>query len=145
MKILRYQAKFSQEKKGFSISFPDLPGCFSSAKTIEEAFSNAREALDLYLEEALDPDWKIPESHEKKGKDYFWIVPSPEISIPLTIRELREKAKLSQPEMARRLNMKVQQYQKLEYPHKSNPTTKSLMAVAESLGYEVEFVKKKGA
>lgn len=143
MKIIRYQAHLQKEKKGYSISFPDLPGCISCGDTLEESLNNAREALDLYLEEAVDPNWSLPAAKERKGKGYYWVIPSPEIAIPLTIRELREKSEVSQMEVARRLKMKVQQYQKLEYPRKSNPTTKSLIAVAESLGYEVEFVKKK--
>ncbi|HXH73434.1 MAG TPA: type II toxin-antitoxin system HicB family antitoxin [Bacteriovoracaceae bacterium] len=145
MKLIRYQAKITKDGDGYMVSFPDLPGCFSCADSFEEALFNAKEAMDLYLEEAMNPDWALPEPKERKGRNYHWIIPSPEISIPLTIRELREKSEVSQMEVARRLNMKVQQYQKLEYPRKSNPTTKSLMAVADSLGYEVEFVKKKGA
>jgi predicted RNase H-like HicB family nuclease len=46
---------------GISIEFPDLPGCLPCAKTTEEAFRNAREALGLHLfgmEQDGDP---IPE------------------------------------------------------------------------------------
>ena len=145
MKIVSYQAKISEEKDGFSVEFPDLDGCFTFGSSIEEALFNAREALDLYLESAIDPKWKVPMAqNRKKNKNYFWITPSLEIAIPLTIRLLRETSNLSQPEIAKRVNMKVQQYQKLEYPRKSNPTTKSLISVADELGYEIEF-KKKGA
>lgn len=34
---------------GISIEFPDLPGCCPCAKSTEEAFRNAREALGLHL------------------------------------------------------------------------------------------------
>lgn len=146
MKLIRYQAKLVKEKdEGYSVSFPDLPGCFSCGNSFAEALSNAREALDLYLEEALDPNWKLPVSKERTGRNFHWIIPSPEVAIPLTIREMRETSKITQLEVARRLNMKVQQYQKMEYPRKSNPTTKSLISVADCLGFDVEFVKKKGA
>lgn len=144
MKIISYQAKINYADDGISVEFPDLEGCFSYGSTLEEALFNAKEALDLYLETAIDPKWKVPAPKTRKGPKYFWVTPSLEIAIPLTIRFLREFSNVTQPEIARRVNMKVQQYQKLEYPKKSNPTTKSLISVAEELGFEIEF-KKKGA
>jgi predicted RNase H-like HicB family nuclease len=139
MKIIKYQAKITNASDGYSVEFPDLLGCFSSGASLKEALGNAREALDLYLEEARDPNWKVPLAKERKGKNYYWINPSPEIAIPLTIRELRQRKGKTQPQTAKLLNMTVQQYQKMEYPKKSNPTTKSLMLVADKLGYEIEF------
>jgi predicted RNase H-like HicB family nuclease/DNA-binding XRE family transcriptional regulator len=139
MRIIQYQAKITKAEDGYSVEFPDLSGCFSSGETLEEALENSREALDLYLEEARDPKWKVPHAKERRGKNYYWITPSLEIAIPLTIRELREKSGRTQPQAAKILNMTVQQYQKMEYPRKSNPTTKSLIIVAHSFGYEIEF------
>jgi antitoxin HicB len=142
MKIISYQAKISSADDGISVEFPDLDGCFSFGSSMEEALFNAKEALDLYLESAIDPKWKVPNPKTRKGKQYFWVTPSLDIAIPLTIRFLRETSKLTQPEIAKRVNMKVQQYQKMEYPKKSNPTTKSLISVADELGYTIEFKKK---
>ena len=44
-------AFFEYADDGISISFPDLPGCFSSAPAddVEKAIRNAREALGLHL------------------------------------------------------------------------------------------------
>jgi transcriptional regulator with XRE-family HTH domain len=39
--------------------------------------------------------------------------------------------------------MKVQQYQKFEYPKKSNPSAKTLYALSQVIGYEIEFKKMK--
>ena len=44
-----YPAIFEYADDGISISFPDVPGCFSCAETDEEALANAREALGLHL------------------------------------------------------------------------------------------------
>ena len=44
-----YPALFHIAEDGISISFPDLPGCLPCADTMEEAFCNAREALQLHL------------------------------------------------------------------------------------------------
>ena len=44
-----YPAFFYYDEDGISIEFPDLPGCLPCAKTSEEAFHNAKEALGLHL------------------------------------------------------------------------------------------------
>ena len=38
------------KKTAFGVAVPDLPGCFSAGDTVEEAFENAREAIELYCE-----------------------------------------------------------------------------------------------
>jgi predicted RNase H-like HicB family nuclease len=37
-------------EKGFWVSVPALPGCFSRGETFEDAVANSREAIELYLE-----------------------------------------------------------------------------------------------
>jgi len=37
------------ENKGYSVTFPDLPGCITEGDTIEEALRMAKEALELHL------------------------------------------------------------------------------------------------
>lgn len=46
-----FVALFEYAVDGINISFPDLPGCFSSAQKndTEEALKNAKEALGLHL------------------------------------------------------------------------------------------------
>jgi len=44
-----YPAVAFEDKSGFSMYFPDLPGCFSAGKTADEILANAREALSLHL------------------------------------------------------------------------------------------------
>jgi len=43
-----------QDEDGYYAYAPELPGCHSQGTTFEEADSNIREAIDLYLE-TLDP------------------------------------------------------------------------------------------
>lgn len=38
------------EEGGFTIYAPSLPGCISEGETREEALSNLKEAIELYLE-----------------------------------------------------------------------------------------------
>ena len=53
IKVLEYNAIFTPEESGgYSVSVPDLPGCFSQGDTFEEAKKNITEAIELYLEDA---------------------------------------------------------------------------------------------
>lgn len=42
------------------IVVPDLPGCFSAGDTIDEAMANVEEAIDLWIETALDAGQEVP-------------------------------------------------------------------------------------
>lgn len=44
----------------FGIVVPDLPGCFSAGDTIDQAMGNVEEAIDLWIEAALDAGQEIP-------------------------------------------------------------------------------------
>lgn len=44
----------SSEDGGFTVYVPSLPGCISEGETREEALSNIREAIELYLESVED-------------------------------------------------------------------------------------------
>jgi predicted RNase H-like HicB family nuclease len=41
---------FDPEYKGYVADVPELPGCMSQGKTVEQALENVREAILLYLE-----------------------------------------------------------------------------------------------
>lgn len=40
----------SQEKGGYTVYVPSLPGCISQGETKAEALKNIREAIEVYLE-----------------------------------------------------------------------------------------------
>lgn len=52
-----YAIVHKDEDSAFGVEFPDLPGCFSAADTLEEVPAKAREALSLWFEdaEAVEP------------------------------------------------------------------------------------------
>jgi len=45
-----YPAVFMPEDVGYSVAFPDLPGCATQGDTLEEAYEMAFSALGLHLE-----------------------------------------------------------------------------------------------
>ena len=69
------------------VVIPDLPGCFSAGDTLEEAFRNAKEAADGWVECALADGTAIPKPstmedvaalEEFKG----WMVGSIDVDVP---------------------------------------------------------------
>jgi len=48
------------EAAAFGVVVPDLPGCFSAGDTLDEALDNAREAVALWIDTALDKGWTVP-------------------------------------------------------------------------------------
>lgn len=56
-----FPAIFEVDDNGISIFFPDLPGCLPCAETMEEAFKNAKEALQLHLYGMEEDNEHIPE------------------------------------------------------------------------------------
>ena len=44
------------EEGGFWAEVPEIPGCYSQGETIEEAFSNSREAIEAHLAGLKDED-----------------------------------------------------------------------------------------
>ena len=69
-------------KKSWGVVVPDLPGCFSAANSgIDEAIENAKEAIELWIEVALDQEMEIPRpsmitdlQKKKEYKGWIWAV-----------------------------------------------------------------------
>ena len=56
MAVVHYPAIVERAGAGYSVFFPDLPGCTSAGATIQEAARNAEEALaGLHRREHRDP------------------------------------------------------------------------------------------
>ncbi len=53
-----------EEEGGYIASVPALPGCHTQGETLEEAISNAREAIEGYLLSLKDLGRPIPEERK---------------------------------------------------------------------------------
>jgi predicted RNase H-like HicB family nuclease len=69
-------------KKSWGVVVPDLPGCFSAADSgIDESIENAKEAIELWIEVALDQEMEIPRpsmitdlQKKKEYRGWIWAV-----------------------------------------------------------------------
>ncbi len=53
-------ALHSDDGEHFSVTVPDLPGCFSAGESLDEAIENAREAIDLHCEGMAEDGMPLP-------------------------------------------------------------------------------------
>jgi len=56
---MRFQVVLEpSDEGGYTVYVPSLPGCVSEGDTVEDALTNIREAVELYLEPVED-DWIV--------------------------------------------------------------------------------------
>ena len=131
--------KYSKEDKVFEVSFYDLKGCCTFGDTIEDALNYAKEALTGWLSVSLDKNKSIPKPSKRSGKDDYYISPDLNVSFALKLREERNGKNLTQKQVADKLGITHQAYQKFENPNKANVTIKTIMKLEKVL--EKKFVK----
>ena len=62
-RVLSYFAVFEPEVgSGYTVTFPDFPGCVTFGRTFEEAKKMAKEVLELWLEDLVVNRGEIPEA-----------------------------------------------------------------------------------
>jgi predicted RNase H-like HicB family nuclease len=58
----------------YGVTVPDLPGCFTAGKTLDDALAMAREAIELHLEGLIEAGEPIPAprsvEHYKGKRDF---------------------------------------------------------------------------
>lgn len=77
MKKRFYPAVFHQEETGYSVSFPDIDGCFTQGDTLEEALEMSVEALGLTLDNGgkfVYPKASAPKDIKTGGDDFIMMI-----------------------------------------------------------------------
>ena len=129
-----YHCKIEKEGKEYIAQFPDMPNVVTCGFTHDEALAMAKEALDGCLEVDILQGNLIPPATYKKG---YPVVVASHIALSLKLRELRGEQ--SQSDIARKLGLSYQAYQRLENPRRTNPTVKTLEKIARVYGRELNI------
>jgi antitoxin HicB len=91
---LRYPFRVVPDGEGWSIWFPDLPGCTSYAPTWDEIGAQAQEAMEIWLESEIEENHPIPTPSDD-GLDDMWpqglSVPKPDMSALLTAQDVASR------------------------------------------------------
>ena len=76
MKNIYYPAVFHPEEIGYSVSVPDIEGCFTQGDSMDEAVEMAQDAIGLMLEDCESyPLPSEPASIELPAGDFVVVVP----------------------------------------------------------------------
>ena len=135
--MIKYPARVIEEENGgYSLEFIDFPSCLTEGETKSQLIENAQDALSLVLGFRLEENREIPLPSNIEDEDIILINPDYHIQIPLTLKFLRKSLKLTQKEVAEKLEVSYQTYQKIERC-KRFPTIKTLEKVANALGKEL--------
>ncbi|MDR1362884.1 MAG: type II toxin-antitoxin system HicB family antitoxin [Spirochaetaceae bacterium] len=130
-----YHCTIEKEGSEYIARFPDMPNIVTCGFSHEEALAMAQEALEGCMESDISRGLPIPQPVYKEG---YPIHLANHIALSLRLRELRGEQ--SQTDIARKLGISYQAYQRLENPRKSNPTIKTLEKIARAFGRELNIV-----
>lgn len=126
------------ESDTIGVRFQENPGVITYGSDWEEAGKMAREALSAALEAEFDRGASLPEYAGKpepnKDERIVFIRIAPEIRTAYLLRSWREQSDLTQKDIAEKLGITYQAYQRMERPGRSNLTVATLDKIAEVLG-----------
>jgi antitoxin HicB len=139
--MLKYPAKFTKmEDDGiyYLVEFIDFPEIVTEGDTFKEAFNNAKEALNGCLESDLDRNFTMPSPSKVVEENVYDVEVNFNIELALKLRYLR--GALTQTQLAKKLGMSQQAYQKLENPAKCNPKIGTIFNIAKALGKDLDIL-----
>lgn len=71
----------TDDSRHYGVTVPDIPGCFSSGESVDDALESVREAIDLHLEGMVEEGMELPiPSHIEQLKsapefaDGLWVL-----------------------------------------------------------------------
>ncbi len=134
---MEYIAKINHEEDGFTVEFPDIPGCNTCGDSLEEALTMAKDALDLILEVKLEDKDPLPQSTltEDQKNGFYAIQVNGRLALAYTIFEARRGK--SAASICKKMGIAPQQY-KLEDP-KAGITFATLEKFAKAIGKKLEI------
>jgi len=118
---MTFNCNITPKEGKFFVQFPDIENAITIGSTQEEALSMANDVLNGVLASHLDNGYPISEPKYIGG---YPIEVSPKVAFAIELRKAR--ANHTQKEVAEKAGMSYQQYQRLENPHKTNPTLETL-------------------
>ncbi|OHD76992.1 MAG: hypothetical protein A3J97_15140 [Spirochaetes bacterium RIFOXYC1_FULL_54_7] len=123
---------WSESDEVFEVSFPDFPGCITFGATREEAEIMASDVLSGILESMIKRSLDIPAA--SKIKEATLIAPAPSVAFALWLRARRSASGMTLTDVADKLGVKYQVYQKLENPETANPTLRTIAKLERVFG-----------
>jgi len=105
----------------WGVVVPDLPGCFSAGDTLDEAYSNAKEAIEAWINTALDDGSTIPKAgsieehmHNPEYKGWMWAV------IDIDIADFKDTFERVNITLPRRVLTRIDRYTERRHENRSS-------------------------
>ena len=115
-------------------------GYMTSGNTLEEAKAMAVEAVSGLLESYLEHGDKFTIPKGGSSCDWHNIEIEPGLAFALWLRNTRLSHNMTLADVAEKIGVKYQVYQKLENPRTANPTLKTLKKLEAIFGQELVAV-----
>jgi len=115
-------------------------GYLTYGNTLEEAKNMATEAVSGLLESYLEHGDKFTIPKRKSSPDWHNVEITPSLAFALWLRNTRISHNMTLAEVAEKMGVKYQVYQKLENPRTANPTLKTLKKLEIIFGQELVAV-----
>lgn len=131
--MIKYPARWEIDGDGFFIQFIDIPNAFTEGDTMEELIKMAEDALAGIIACIMEDNKEVPKPSNIQGDNIIYIKLLPEVALPLLIKKTRNKIGVSQGNIAQRMKIPYQTYQRWERAEGFNPTLKTLKKIARSL------------
>ncbi|MDR2922985.1 MAG: type II toxin-antitoxin system HicB family antitoxin [Treponema sp.] len=129
---------YSEEDKCWYVESPGFyDGIMTDGPTLEQAKEMAAEAVCGLIETYLEHNIPFSIPPMNNAPDYYAIPLEPGLSFALWLRNQRKSHNMSLADVAKKMGVKYQVYQKLENPHTANPTLKTLYKIEQIFGNEV--------
>jgi antitoxin HicB len=135
-----FEARIRKDGNGYRITFPGLESVLTYAETREKAVASASEALVGCLLEDLNRGLDLPTPVMTGSKKGTLLVPVPvSIGVALLLRRFRRQQGCTTLQVARKLGITRQAYEKLERG-KGNPSLQTLTRTFAVFGVVFDLV-----
>jgi len=125
-----YHFQVHEEQGGYWAECVEIKGIVTQGDTRAELEANAKEALDLCLDEPEDSKMVFPLPKETKGRNILNVEVEPCIAFAMLVRQARNAHGFTQLQAARAMGFKgLYSYQRLESGRHCNPALSTIAKV----------------
>ncbi len=126
---------YSEEDAVWYVEAPGFyDGIMTYAESLERAKDMASDAITGLIESYIDRQipFEVPKATD--APDIYLVEPAHSVSFALWLREKRKASGMTLADVADKLGVKYQVYQRLEDPSKTNPTLKTIAKLEKVFG-----------
>jgi antitoxin HicB len=136
--IIPCKITYSEEDRCWYVEAPGFyDGIMTHGETLDHARQMAMEAISGLVETYVEHNIPFSIPPMNNGADYYAIPLEAGVSFALWLRNQRKSHNMSQADVAEKMGVKYQVYQKLENPRTANPTLKTLCKIEQIFGDEL--------